>query len=144
MDPNPIFKALASDAQIERTVKSRKAKTVHAFVAESGAEARKKLLEMLPAHAEVFFSRSVTMDSLSIPQEIDAAGRFDPVRAKLAGLDRKTQNREMQKLGATPEYRIDSVHALTETGSALIASFSGSQRSGYAAGAAHLIWVVGA
>jgi L-lactate utilization protein LutC len=58
-------------------------------------------------------------------------------------MDPKTQNREMQKMGATPEYMIGSVHAVTETGRVIIASMTGSQLAGYAAAAAHVIWVVG-
>jgi hypothetical protein len=49
----------------------------------------------------------------------------------------------MQKLGATPEYILGSVHAVTETGSAIIASMTGSQLAGYASAAAHVVWVVG-
>jgi hypothetical protein len=59
-------------------------------------------------------------------------------------MDPKTQNREMVKLGATPEYILGSVHAVTEDGRVLIASKTGSQLGPYAAGAAKVIWVVGA
>ncbi len=57
----------------------------------------------------------------------------------MALMDRKTQNREIQKLGSTPEYVIGSVHAVTETGHVISASKTGSQLAGYAASAAHLI-----
>jgi L-lactate utilization protein LutC len=66
------------------------------------------------------------------------------VRAKLSTMDDKTQHRDMVKLGATPEYVLGSVHAVTEDGSVLIASMSGSQLAPYAAAAAKVIWVVGA
>jgi L-lactate utilization protein LutC len=39
---------------------------------------------------------------------------------------------------------VGSVHAVTETGSLVIASGSGSQLPGYAGGAARAIWIVGA
>ncbi len=140
---NNIFNTLASDAQIERTMKSLEANNIHAILAENGAEARQKLLEILPANAEVFISSSTTLNTLGITEEIDKSGHYDSVRAKLGMMDSKTQNREMQKLGATPEYILGSIHALTETGSAIIASATGSQLAGYASGAAHVIWVVG-
>jgi hypothetical protein len=143
LDQDTGFHLLASDAQIERTVKALEANKMHAVVAADGAEAKRKLFAILPEHAEVFISSSVTMDTLGVTEEINTSGRFDSVRVKLGKLDRKTQNREMQKLGATPEYMLGSIHALTETGTAIIASFSGSQLTGYAAGAAHVIWVVG-
>ncbi len=141
--PNNIFNTLASDAQIERTVKSLEANNIHAIVAENGAAARQKLFEILPAKAEVFISSSVTLNTLGVTEEIDKSGRYNSVRVKLGTLDPKTQNREMQKLGATPEYMLGSVHAVTETGSVLIASATGSQLAGYVSGAVNVIWVVG-
>jgi hypothetical protein len=51
--------------------------------------------------------------------------------------------RDMIKLGATPEYSVGSVHAVTEDGTVVVASNTGSQLSGYVAGAAHVVWVVG-
>ncbi len=137
------FALLASDAQIERTIQALEVNNIHAIVAGNGADAKKKLFEIIPANAEVFTSGSATLNALGIAEEIDKSGRYDSVRAKLALMDRKTQDREMQKLGATPEYMIGSVHAVTETGRVIIASLTGSQLAGYVAAASHVIWVVG-
>jgi L-lactate utilization protein LutC len=143
LNPKNIFNTLASDAQIERTVQSLEANNIHAIVAENGADAMKRLLEILPANVEVFTSNSATLNTLGITEAINKSGHYDSVRAKLGMMDPKTQNREMQKMGATPEYMIGSVHAVTETGSVIIASLTGSQLAGYVAAAAHVIWVVG-
>lgn len=141
--PNMAYAKLATDAQIERTVKALEANGMQAVVVENGAKAREKVAELLPAGAEVFISSSTTLNVLGITEDIDQSGRYDSVRAKLSKLDRKTQGREMIKLGATPEYVLGSVHALTETGVALIASATGSQLGPYGAGASKVIWVVG-
>jgi L-lactate utilization protein LutC len=137
------FSRLASAAQIERTMQALEANNIHTILAENGAVAKKKLFEILPGDAEVFTSSSITLNALGISDEIDKSGHYDSVRAKLGEMDPKTQTREMQKMGATPEYMIGSVHAVTETGRILIASLSGSQLAGYAAAAEHIIWVVG-
>ena len=137
------FANLASDTQIERTIKALEANNIHTIVAENGADAKKLLFELIPASAEVFISRSITLNVLGITEEVDKSGRYNSVRAKLGMMDAKTQNREMQKLGATPDYMIGSVHAVTENGHVIIASMTGSQLAGYAAAAAHVIWVVG-
>lgn len=137
------FATLASDAQIERTVQALEANNIHTIVVENGADASKVLYEMLPANAEVFTSTSTTLNDLGITEEIDTSGRYNSVREKLDMMDRKTQGREMEKLGATPEYMLGSVHAVTENGRVIIASQTGSQLSGYVAAAAHVIWVVG-
>jgi L-lactate utilization protein LutC len=44
----------------------------------------------------------------------------------------------------TPDIIVGSVAAVTETGSLVVASASGSQLPGYAGGAARAIWIVGA
>ena len=137
------FTRLASDVQIERTMQALEANNIHAILSENGADAKKKLFEIIPANAEVFTASSVTLNTLGIADEIDKSGHYDSVRAKLGEMDPQTQNRLMQKMGATPEYMIGSVHAVTETGRVIIASLSGSQLAGYAAAAAHVIWVVG-
>jgi len=137
------FAIPASDFQIKRTVQALEANNIHVIVTEDGADAKKTLFELIPANAEVFTSSSETLNALGVAEEIDKSGRYDSVQAKLDMMDRKTQNREMEKLGATPEYMIGSVHAVTETGRVIIASQTGSQLAGYVSAAAHVIWVVG-
>ena len=53
------------------------------------------------------------------------------------------QAREMRILAAAPEYVVGSVHAVTEEGSLLIASASGSQLGPIVSGAEHVIFVIG-
>lgn len=143
LSPNLAYAKLASDEQIARTVKALELNGLQAVVVENGLQAREKIAELLPAGAEVFISSSTTLNVLGIAEDVDQSGRYDSVRAKLSKLDRQTQGREMDKLGATPEYVLGSVHALTETGSAIIASATGSQLGPYVSGAAKVIWVVG-
>jgi len=140
--PNRAYANLASEEQIERTVKTLEANGIHVIVVANAEEARAKLFEVLPAGAEVFTSTSRSLDTLGVQSEIDQ--RYDSVRVKLAALDPKTQGREMVKLGATPEVILGSVHAVTETGSLVIASATGSQLAGYASAAAKVVWLVGA
>jgi len=134
---------LASDEQIERTRRALESNGIRTLVAENRQEARQKLLALLPEKAEVFLGSSVTLQELGVSEDIDHSGRYDSVRVRLAKMDRATQGREMVKMGAVPEYMVGSVHAVTESGSVLIASNTGSQLAGYAASAAHVIWVVG-
>ncbi len=50
----------------------------------------------------------------------------------------------IRQLLASPDVIVGSVAALTETGSLVVASGSGSQLPGYAGGAGRAIWIVGA
>lgn len=140
--PNLAYAKLASEEQIERTAKALEANGIRVILAANGAEAKQKVLETIPAGAEVFNSTSTTLDSLGLPEEINR--RYDSVRVKLASVNPQTQMREMIKMGAVPEWIVGSVHAVTEDGTLVIASNTGSQLAGYAASAAQVLWVVGA
>ncbi|CAG0996805.1 hypothetical protein ANRL4_02833 [Anaerolineae bacterium] len=141
--PNEAFARLASDEQIERVAQALEAHNIRTFITADAAQTRKKLFELLPAGAEVFLAASTTLTELGVTEEINNSGRYDSVRARLAKMDRATQNREMVKMGAVPEYIVGSVHAVTEDGSVIVASNTGSQLAPYAASAARVIWVVG-
>lgn len=141
--PNEQYSRLASDTQIMRTAQSLEAHGIHAIIAANGEETRTKLLELLPEGAEVFLGSSDTVKELGLKEIVDNSERFNSVRVRLAKMDSSTQNREMIKMGAVPEYIIGSVQAVTEDGSVVIASNTGSQLAPYAASAAHVIWVVG-
>ncbi len=142
--PNLSYARLADTDQVTRAAHALQLNGITVYVTETAAEAKAKLAEVIPAGAEVFTSSSTTFSQLGLLEEIDReGGRYDSVRVKLGSLDPKTQSREMQKLGATPEFIVGSVHAVTETGSVLVASMTGSQLAPYAASAAHVVWIVG-
>jgi L-lactate utilization protein LutC len=139
--PNLFFTRLATDTQIENTRSALEGNGIHTFVAEHGEEAEKMVFDLLPEGAEVFTTSSQTLQQLGIPAELEKSDLYNPVREKLKGVKDK---REQVKLGATPQYIIGSVHAVTEDGRVMIASNTGSQLGPYSAGADKVIWVVGA
>ena len=140
--PDLVFAELASDERIKRTVQALEANGIQVMVADNIEEAKEALFDTIPEGAEVFTATSKTLEKLGVLPEIDK--RYDSIRVRLAEMDPNKQWREMVKLGAVPEYTVGSVHAVTEDGMVVIASNTGSQLSGYAAGAAHVVWVVGA
>jgi len=142
--PNQDFAKLASDEQIERTVKALEANGIHAVVAENGEAARRIFFDLVPEGAEVFLGASVTLEVLGIKDEIDKSGRYNSLRPKMFAMDRATQGREIRRLGSAPDYAAGSVHAVTEDGQIMIASNTGSQLGPYASGAGKVMWVVGA
>ena len=58
-------------------------------------------------------------------------------------MDRATQADEIRRLIASPDIMLGSVHAVTETGSLVAASASGSQLGPYVSGAGKVILLVG-
>ncbi|MFN8457578.1 MAG: lactate utilization protein [Anaerolineae bacterium] len=143
LTPNMTFAELASEEQIRRTVEALEINGMRTHIANNGDEARQIVLSLLPEGVEVFTSVSKTLDSLGITAEIDQSGRFNAIRAKLYALYQQNRTDEMRKLGASPDFIIGSVHAITEQGQVLVASGSGSQLGPYSFGAGQVIWVVG-
>jgi hypothetical protein len=92
----------------------------------------------------VFTGASETLRLSGIDEDINGSGRYDAIRPRGLTMDRTTQLAEIWRLMSTPDVTVGSVHAVTETGSLVIASASGSQLPGYAGGARRAIWIVGA
>ena len=138
------WNALPDMKTMEKTITALKKNGFEAMAVGSGAEAKQKFLEMVHKGAEVMDNTSITLETLGLASEIQESGKYDSVKKKLSSMDRKTQGREMQRLGAAPEWAVGSVHAVTQDGHVMVASNSGSQLPGYAYGAEHVVWIVGA
>ena len=137
------FSELASDENIESVARALENNGVTAFVSDSGDEARGLVRSMLPEGAEVFNNTSQTLEAIGVAEDIERSGRYQPLRLRLYQMDREMQSREMRTLLASPDYVVGSAHAVTEGGSLLIASASGSQLGSVVTGAGHVILVVG-
>jgi len=138
-----MWNNLANEQTIETTIAALKENGIDAITAENGEDAKKKVLELLPKGAEVMDMTSVTLDTIGVSEAINKPGEYNAVKSALMKLDREKDHLEMQKLGAAPEWAVGSVHAVTEDGKVVVASFTGSQLPAYAYGSAHVIWVVG-
>jgi hypothetical protein len=137
----------ADAAPAPRLERAAAALTAHGFTAEilaDAAAARARIKDLIPEGASVFTGASETLRLSGIDADINASGRYQAVRPRLLAMDRVTEADDIRRLLASPDVAVGSVAALTETGSLVIASASGSQLPGYAGGAARAIWIVGA
>lgn len=141
--PRPEYERPASRERLERTVKALEQRGFRAQIADSPAHARELALDLLPAGAEVHAALSETLHELELTSAIDESGRYDALRPKLRAMDRRTQAREMRKLGAAPDFIVGSAHAVTDEGEILVASGSGSQLGAYAYAAGSVVLIVG-
>ena len=146
--PTPIpTTSFAEPATAPRLERAAAALAAHGFTVEildDAAAARVRIKDLIPAGASVFTGASETLRLAGIEEDIDAGGRYDAIRARGQAMNRATQLAEIWRLMSTPDVIMGSVHAVTETGSLVIASASGSQLPGYAGGSLRAIWVVGA
>jgi hypothetical protein len=137
------FGTVADEASVNRTVAALEANGITVLRAPDSAAAKRIVLDLIPDTSQVHHGASQTLDVLGITDEIDKSGRYDALRPRIWGMDRKTEGDEIRRLGAAPDVMLGSVHAVTETGSLLAASMSGSQLGPYVSGAGRVILVVG-
>jgi LUD domain len=137
------FAELASDERMASAAATLERNGVRAVVVATGGEARSLVRSLLVEGAEVFNNTSRTLETIGVAEDIERSGRYQSLRLRLYQMDREMQGHEMRMLAAAPEYVVGSVHAVTEDGSLLIASASGSQLGPLVSGAEHVILVIG-
>ena len=137
----------ADPAPAQRLERAAAALTAHGFTVEildDAAAARTRVKDLIPEGASVFTGASETLRLSGIDEDINTSGRYQAIRPRVLAMDRVTDADDIRRLLASPDVIVGSVAAVTETGSLVIASGSGSQLPGYAGGAARAIWIVGA
>jgi L-lactate utilization protein LutC len=137
------FATPAEDARVARTAAALGANGITALRAATSTEAKRIVLDLIPAGSQVHQGASESLEASGISEEIERSGRYEPLRPRVFSMDRATQADEIRRLGASPDVMLGSVHAVTETGSLVAASASGSQLGPYASGAGRVILVVG-
>jgi len=137
------FGTAADDARVTRTAAALEANGIGVLRAADAADAKRIVLELIPAGSQVYHGASKTLADSGITEAIEKSGRFDPIRPRIWSMDRKTQGDEIRRLTASPDVMLGSVHAVTETGSLVAASMGGSQLGPYVSGGGRVILVVG-
>jgi hypothetical protein len=106
--------------------------------------ARARVGELIPEGASVFTGASETLRQSGIENDISTSGRYQALRPRVLAMDRATEADEIRRLLASPDVVVGSVAAVTETGSLVAASGTGSQLPSYSGGAGRRIWIIGA
>ena len=138
------FATIATPEVLEGAAAALRANGFDARIAETAAEATDIALSLIPEGAEVFTGASDTLATTGLADALEKSGRFDAVKPKLWSMDRATQAREIRKLGAAPDFFVNSAAAVTEDGKIVWASGSGSQLAPLANGAGRVILIIGA
>ena len=144
--PTPAA-SFTDPAPAQRLERAAAALTAHGFTVEildDVATARTRVKDLIPEGAAVFTGASETLRLSGIDEDINAGGRYEAIRPRVLAMDRATGADDIRRLIAGPDVIVGSVAAVTETGSLVVASGSGTQLPGYAGGAARAIWIVGA
>jgi L-lactate utilization protein LutC len=137
------FATVADDARVKRTTTALEANGISVLRAADAADAKRIVLGLIPDGSQVHHGASLSLEEAGITAAIEQPDRYEPLRPRLWSMDRETQADEIRRLSSSPDVMLGSVHAVTETGSLLTASASGSQLGPYASGAGRVILVVG-
>ncbi len=137
------FGRVADEASVKRTAAALEANGIKVLRATDAAEAKRIVMDLIPDGSQVYHGASKSLEVSGIVDALETPGRYEHLRPRIWGMDRKTQADEIRRLGAAPDVMLGSVHAVTETGSLITASMSGSQLGPYASGAGRVILVVG-
>ncbi len=137
------FDQPASEAMLQTVAERLRERNFETIIVATAAEAKAAVMERIPEGVEIHSGKSKTLEDIGVFGELMGSDRYDFVRKRTSKMDRKTQAREIRKLGAAPDVMLGSVQALTEAGQLVVASASGSQIGPYASGAGTLILVVG-
>ena len=137
------FGTVGDDTRVRRAAAALEANGISVLRAADAAEAKGFVLGLIPDGSQVHSGASRSLDVSGITEEIEKSGRYDAVRPRTFSMDRQTQADEIRRLSSAPDVMLGSVHAVTETGSLLAASMSGSQLGPYVSGAGRVILVVG-
>jgi acyl-CoA hydrolase len=142
--PAATFTGPAPVERLERAAAALTAKNFAVEILDDAAAARTRVKDLIPEGAVVFTGASETLRLSGIEEDINNSGRYDSVKSRSTTMDRATQRNEIWRAISTPDVLLGSVAAVTESGSLVVGSASGSQLPGYAGAAARVIWVVGA
>ena len=121
----------ADPAPAQRLERAAAALTAHGFAVEvldNAGAARTRIKDLIPEGASVFTGASETLRLSGIDADINTNGRYQAVRPRALAMDRVTGADDIRRLIASPDVAVGSVATLTETGSLVIASASGSSR----------------
>jgi hypothetical protein len=142
--PSGEFTDPASAERLERVAAALRASGFAAEILDDAKAARARIKDLVSEGASVLTGASETLRLSGIDEDLNASGRYDAIRPRILAIDRATGADEIRKLVAGPDFVVNSVAAVTETGSLVLASGSGSQLPANAGGAGHAVWIVGA
>ncbi|KDN87192.1 LUD domain-containing protein [Kitasatospora cheerisanensis] len=134
----------AAAESLERAAEALAARGFAVEVLADAAAARARVGELVDEKDAVYAYSSETLRLSGLDEDL-ADDRYPrAVKPRVLTMDRETEADGIRQLLGTPDVVVGSVVAVTETGSVVLASGSGSQLPATTGGAARVIWIVGA
>src|ERR1700716_3475460 len=99
LDPSLIrqFGIVAEDARVRRATAALEANGITVLRAANGEEAKRIVLGLIPDGAQVHHGASQSLQETGILEVLEKSGRYEHVRPRILGMDRKTQADEIRR-----------------------------------------------
>jgi L-lactate utilization protein LutC len=139
------FSSLPSKDRIKQVLDAINSRGIKAQLAETRNEALEKVKGMIPDGAEIMTGASITLQQIGF-EDLLISGKHPWKNLKDGILAEKdpVKQASLRKRGTMSEFFLGSVHAITEEGTIVIASATGSQLPAYAFSSLNVIWIAGA
>jgi L-lactate utilization protein LutC len=139
------YEILPAGDVVGRTMAALKERNISAQFVNDKKEALEAVKKLLPNEAEIMTGGSTTLEQIGFVNILKTGAHpWRSFKDKIfAEKDQAKQGRLRQE-SCLAEYFLGSVHAVTEAGEILVASYSGSQLPAYVFTSNNVIWVVGA
>ncbi|MEO6078061.1 MAG: LUD domain-containing protein [Candidatus Andersenbacteria bacterium] len=139
------YETLATQEQINKTIKNLEEHNIHGISVATGAEAFEKIKSMIPTGASVMNGASVTLETIGFVDYLQAGQHgWNNLHEGIIAEQDKAKQAVLRKQASISDFYLGSVHALSETGEFLVASNTGSQLPHIVFTSQNLIFVVGA
>ena len=138
------YDVLASRDAIKKVIEAVKRGGINPEFVNTKEEALQRLNKLIVPGAEVMTGSSRTLDEIGFI-DLLKSGKHPWKNWKDVILAEKDEAKQMKlrRESVSSDYFLGSVHAVAETGEAVIASNTGSQLPSYAYTSKNVIWVVG-
>ena len=138
------FAEPAGREALERAAAALGSHGFETVIVSDGETARDYVLSQIPRGSEVHWGAGSTVPDIGLAEALEQSDSIVALRPRLSAMDRATQGDEMRRIGAVPDVFVNSANAVTEDGSIVSASASGSQLGPIASGAGRVFFVIGA
>lgn len=142
---NNQWTQIPSDGIIKKTATALEENGITTLLVNTRQDAELQIKQLIPKDASVMNGSSTTLREIGFLDVLKSGSHsWNNLHEAILREKDPEKNATLSRLATTSDYFLGSVHAVTENGTVVIASNSGSQLPAYAYGAKHVIWIVGA
>jgi L-lactate utilization protein LutC len=137
------YKTLADKSSLGRTVSALRTRGYTVITIKNKEQALEEIKRLIPSGVSVMNGSSVTLEQIGYQNYLaQGTHTWIDLHANIHAENDPTKRAQLRKESVVSDYYLGSVHALTETGEAIIASNTGSQLPHIAFTSPNIIFVV--